>query len=69
MALLVRCNCGKVFKSLPALVKHLDKCSANPKKVCKLCGCIFEDGVTIWPCGPYYVHPECIEGRPIDHGD
>ena len=43
------------------------------KHECLICGKEMADGITIWPWpreNPTgYVHPECAQGRPIDHGD
>jgi hypothetical protein len=36
---------------------------------CVVCGQEFAQGITLWPYKGGYSHPECVQGRPIDHGD
>ena len=43
--------------------------------VCAICGQEMATGITIWPYGYGFAHPECVQGKklgkhiPIDHGD
>lgn len=38
-------------------------------EVCEICGEPFEHGITIQKHKKGFVHPECLIGVPIDHGD